>query len=539
MTEILDFGQGSHDQPAEEAVRRQLERILSSSVFIASPSLSQFLHFVVMETLAGKADQIKAYTVAVRAWGRERDFDPQADPIVRIQAGRLRRALRDYYASEGANDSIHIELLKGTYVPRFVVMAAIGEENEGPTPVVEIETKKPSVAVLPFQNLNRDEAQALFVDGFSEELAVYLSRFQALTVIAYYSCRRFRDAVEDVRAIGQQLGADFIVSGAIYRDEVRLRISVALNHARAGIQLWGQQFDRELTVANLYDVQDEIIERIVAAIGSSFGVIPRVMAKASQSKRTDDLSVYEAVLRRATFLMNIAPDAHQETKRALERAVELDPTYAPAWAGLGSMVTLAYILGQEGQDDPLGQALDCVNRALRLDPHCQDAYSVLANIHFQRRDRDGVIRASHRLLELNPNDAASVGAAGFWLALVGEEERGLAYLDKAIAFNPFYPGWFHLPYCLHHFARGEHEQAYARARGINMPEFFWDPLLRAVALSRMERINEAQMALGELLQLKPDFHERAHHYLGTLVFAVDLREQILASLHEAGLPDVA
>jgi len=538
MTESSDFGQGSHNQPAEEAVRTQLERILSSSIFMASPSLSQFLHFVVTETLAGRAEQIKAYTIAIKAWERERDFDPQTDPIVRIQAGRLRRALREYYSSEGVADSIRIELPKGAYVPRFVTPAVFGDEKEAPIHAAEIEPQKPAVAVLPFQNLSSDEAQALFVDGFSEELAIYLSRFQALTVIAYYSCRRFRDTAEDVRVIGQQLGADFIVTGAIYRDEARLRLSAALNHAHEGIQLWGEQFDRELTAANLYDVQDEIVEQIVAAIGSRYGVIPRVMAEASLGKRTDDLSVYEAILSRTTFLMNVTPDAHWETTRALERAVRLDPACALAWAGLGGMYAVAYILGLEGYDDLLGQALDCANRALRLDPLCQDAFGVLANVYFHRRDRDGVVLAIHRMLELNPNDATFIGTAGFWLALAGYDGRGLAYLDKAIALNPFFPGWFHIPYFLHHFVRGEHDQAYVRAQRINMPEFFWDPMLRAVALSRMERIDEAQAALRELLQLKPDFTERALYYLGMLVMPDDLQRQVLDSLHEAGLPDM-
>jgi adenylate cyclase len=236
--------------------------------------------------------------------------------------------------------------------------------------------------------------------------------------------------------------------------------------------------------------------------------------------------------------MNITPDAHRETTRALERAVDLDPACAPAWAVLGGMYAIAYILGQAGFDDPIGQALDCVQRALRLDPLCQDAYTALAHIYFHLRDRDMVIRASHRALELNPNDATAAGAAGFFLALTGDEERGLAYLDKAIALNPFFPGFFHIPYFLHHFVRGEHEAAYVRAQRINMPEFFWDPLLRAVALSKMERIDEAQTAMAELLQLKSDFSERADHYLGTLVFADALRRQMLASLHEAGLLDL-
>ena len=537
MAKAADCAQGNSEKLADDAVLAQLERVLSSSVFIASPSLAQFLQFVVTETLSGRRDRIKAYTIAVNAWGRERDFDPQADPIVRIQAGRLRRALKDYYGGEGVDDAIHIALPKGTYVPRFNLEPVAGANNEPRPSVAIMEQKEPSVAVLPLQNLSGDETQAPFVDGFGEELAVYLSRFQAISVIAYYSCRRFRDLAEDVRAIGRQLGADFLVTGSFFRDDSRLRISVALNDAQSGVQLWGQQFDQVLTAANFFAVQDEIIEQIVAAIGSNYGVMPRLVARASREKRTDDLSVYEAVLRRTTFLMDVSPAAHRDAEQALERAVTIDPTYAPAWAALGGMYAAASLLGMQSRDDLLGQALDCIHRALRLDPFCQDAYSALANVHLQRRDPQGVGRACLRMVDLNPNDASALGLAGFWLALAGDNDRGLTYLDKAIARNPFFPGWFHLPYLLRHFKRGEYDKAFARAVRINMPGLFWDPLLRAVALSRMGHVGEAQSAVRELLRLEPEFPERADRLLGKVIIADDLREQMLVSLHAAGLPD--
>ena len=137
---------GSENQPQDGAVEAQLERMLSSGVFIAAPSLSQFLRFVVEESLAGRSDQIKAYTIAVKAWGRERDFDPQSDPIVRIQAGRLRRALKDYYAAEGAQDPIRIETPKGGYVPRFQVLDAAPDQVQEKRTEPEPPLQRPSLA---------------------------------------------------------------------------------------------------------------------------------------------------------------------------------------------------------------------------------------------------------------------------------------------------------------------------------------------------------------------------------------------------------
>jgi adenylate cyclase len=535
MANLAASDRGSGNQPADEAVKVQLERLLSSSVFIASPSLSQFLQFVTMETLAGRAGQIKAYTVAVRAWGRERDFDPQSDPIVRIQAGRLRRALQDYYVAEGANDPIRIELPKGTYVPRFQVLDTSSAWQPEARIEPELGEKGPSLAVLPFFDQSGDQDQHLFVDGFGEELGIGLARFQDLSVIAYFSSRRYRDTTKDLREIGQELGVEFVVTGAIQRTPERLRISAALSDTRSGAQVWVQQFDHESTVADLFEVQDRIVERIVAAIGSRYGVIPRVVAKASRGKPAADLSVYEAVLSHASFLMVGTPEAYGAAHTGLKHAVLVDPEYAPAWAALGGTYTNAYTLGLGTIENPLDQAMVCVSRALRLDPLCQMAYANLAGIYFQQRDREAVIRASERVLELNPNEASMVGVAGFWLAQVGEFDRGLAWLDKSIKLNPYYPGWFRYPYFLHHFSLGEYEQALTEAYKFNMPEFFWDPLLRAVALAQLGRISEAKTAFAELLRLKPDAAERAHHYLGVYVFSDDLRARMLETLSKLRL----
>jgi adenylate cyclase len=535
MTKVSYGSRDNGGQRSDEEVVAQLERILSSSLFIASPSLSQFLQFVVTETLAGRTDQIKAYTIAVRAWGRERDFDPQADPIVRIQAGRLRRALKDYYADEGANDPVHVELPKGTYVPLFQVRdSPPGREQEAAIEP-EITPEGPSLAVLPFFDQSGNETQLFFADGFGEELSVSLARFQNLSVIAYFSCRRYRDTTKDVREVGRELGVEYVVTGAIHRTPERLRISAALSDTRSGAQVWAQQFDHDCTPDGLYDVRDRIVEQIVAAVGSSYGVIFRALARASSGKPAADLSVYEAVLRHSSFLMVGTPDAYFAAQKALEHAVSVDPEYAPAWAALGGTYTNAYTLGLGTVENPLDEAMACVNRALRLDPLCQAAYSNLAGIYFQYRNREGVIRTCDRILDLNPNEAAMVGVAGFWLAQVGEFERGLAYLDKSIELNPYFPGWFHYPYFLYHFSQGEYEHALMAAYEFNMPDFFWDPLLRAVALSQLGRLSEAKVAFTELLRLKPDAAERTHHYLRVYVFFDDLRVHMLENLHKLGL----
>jgi TolB-like protein len=520
-----------------EAILTQLERISQGDDFANAKSLRQFLRFVVTETLAGREDQIKEYTIAVKALGRGVDFDPALSPIVRIQAGRLRRALGDYYAGEGEEDPIRFEIPKGAYVPVFYEAA-----SSQATPASEVGAVSddrtlafsgPSLAVLPFLDLGGDATDAYFVDGLGEELSINLARFQELSVIAYYSSRQLRGG--GVREAGRRLGVDYTVTGSVRRTPERLRVTAGLSHTGTAEQIWAQRFDRALTADNLFSLQDEIVQHIVAAVGSSYGVVLRDVAKASQQKQTHDLNVYEAFFRFYKYQRNPSPAAHVAAREALERAVTIDPEHALAWAALGEVYVDAYVFAFSAMDNALDQAHMCAAKAIQLDPLCQHAHHVMAYVSLQMGDTRDVIDACERVLGLNPNNAYLVGTAGFWLVLVGEYERGLATMRHAIRLNPYYPGWFHHAFFLDYYRRGEYALALTEAQEFNEPDFFWDPLDRSIALSALGRTREARQALNAVLRLQPDFAQHPRRYLKAFVPTDDLLEQMLADLSKAGL----
>ncbi len=171
----------SKENFSKTKIKEQLNRILSSSAFDNSRVLSGFLEFVVDKTLAGKEQEIEEYTIGVHVLSRNNDFNPQLDSIVRIHAGRLRRALKEYYSETGLNDPIRIEIPKGSYMPEFkqqakMVSPAIHEE-------IMPKGKKPVVAVLPFRNMSSDSSRDYFADGLGEHLSTELSRFHDLAII--------------------------------------------------------------------------------------------------------------------------------------------------------------------------------------------------------------------------------------------------------------------------------------------------------------------------------------------------------------------
>jgi hypothetical protein len=171
----------------EAEIKEQLKRILSSPGFRNSRVLSGFLQFVVDETLIGKEQEIKEYTIGLRVLSKDNDFNPQLDGIVRIHAGRLRRALKEYYYEFGQMDPIWIEIPKGGYIPHFQSSHRI--ENTGTKQKTSPARNKPVVALLPFRNISKDSSRDFFADGLGEQLSTELTRFQDLSVISYYSSR--------------------------------------------------------------------------------------------------------------------------------------------------------------------------------------------------------------------------------------------------------------------------------------------------------------------------------------------------------------
>ena len=206
----------ANTHPTPDAVRTQLKRILQNQAFKGSDKQCKFLCFIVDEALEGRASQIKGYTIAVSVYGRSERFDPQVDPIVRVEAGRLRRALDRYYLTAGCDDPVLITIPKGAYVPvfRLVTKAEPVGNTDRREKARRTTLASPTIAVMPLVNLTGDKTQEYFVDGLTEEFTAELARFQDFRVLAAQSSMRFKDQDIDPRAVGEQLRVRFLLSGS-------------------------------------------------------------------------------------------------------------------------------------------------------------------------------------------------------------------------------------------------------------------------------------------------------------------------------------
>jgi len=521
------------------AIREQLDRILASPEFPGKARAGRFLQFVVEETLSGRAEQLKGFTIALAVFDRNESFDSQTDPVVRIEAGRLRRAVERYYLTAGKADPILIQIPKGGYVPTFLAnpahkptTSAVVASRETPArarahmPIFE----KPAVAAVPFEIIGKEELESYFSTGLAEEIIIELTRFQDLAVIDGQTAARYRGSNLDPLQIGRELGS-------LQKHGDRLRITARLADAITGAQLWAESYDRDLSTA-ICSVYSEVAQRVVAKIADIHGVIPLKLTKDSRRKPSQDLTVYDVILQYHDYIFAPSAEKFVRARNALEEAVTKEPEYSLAWAMLSALYSTSKGLGFAEIPDFRKKAQEMARRAVSLDPMCQQAHWAMALTFFHQRDKASLMRELERVLQLNPNAARYVGATGALMAIAGEWERGLSIVEKSISLNPRHPGWFYLAHYQNYFRQGEYEKALTAAGNLNMPEAACDAMMRAIALAYRKRMPEAREIVKELVKNHPQAARDPAGILREYVFSDDLLERMLEGLKRAGLAQV-
>jgi len=524
---------------SEEAIRGQLARLLSSPEFARRPILRNFLAFVVEKVLAGQAHEVKEYTVAIEVFGRRKSFDASRDSIVRIQAGRLRRALERYYASCGSHDAVRIEIPKGSYVPTFRKLSAIDPGKAKSWPewggARPTESLGPTVAVMPLVNMTNDPGQEYFTDGLTEELTHELARFQGLSVVASYSTIQLKNEKAGVREMARRLGVRFLIEGGVRRDVDTIKISVRLIDTATELQVWGEQYRRELKTESLIALQEEIAGKVAGTIGDLFGVISSRMSTESQKKPPDSLNTYDALLRYFHYHLSMSSESFSAAFKALEDAVAEEPGNGLAWSLLAHLYASNYALEYSQANTSLETAAAMARKGVSLAPGNQLAHLILSFVFFLQNERVSFFRETEISFALNPNNPASISWIGWARALYGDWEPGLALLAKGMRLNPHCPGWYHAAPYFDYYRKGKYTEALGAARQFNMPRLFWDPLLLAAALSRMGKEPEARAEVDRLLALRPDFPARASYLISMYAKTPSLIDAMLDGLQKAGL----
>jgi TolB-like protein len=518
-------------QGDDDVIRKQLLKILSSYEFRNSQVLSRFLQFVVEELLAKRPNEIKEYTIGVRALGRSADFNPQTDAVVRIHAGRLRRILHEYYHATGLHDPILIDIPKGSYVPVFkflnVDKPIVEKIND-----VSVLNRKATLAVFPFHNISPDDSKEYFAQGIGEQLCSDLAKFQHLSVISYYSTYKFA-AEKASREIHDLFDIDYIVTGSTRFFDGMVQVNTQLALGESDTLLWSQSFLREFNPDNILGLQDDLIQQIAYKIADSDGIITNNIARRSSQKRKNVFGVYEAVYLYYSFRGIYDAESYERSKMALENAATVEPDNALLWALLSRLFLNSYVFKLDADPEDFQKAKAYAEKALLLDQNCQYAYKALAWVHLLSGKINDCEQAIRQCLDLNPNPPSITGAMGFLMICIGKYTQGFNLLLKALSLSPVLPWYCNVGLSLYYYYAGKYEEALEWAQKAQPSDMPFVQLINFVMVEKLRklRINKNGKPTH------PPVHLRNHApgILSLFIHDNKLRKQMMDELKSAGV----
>ena len=401
--------------------------------------------------------------------------------------------------------------------------AAAAGKTAAPKPAV---AEKPSIAVLPFDNMSADPEQEFFADGLTEDILTQLSRFSGLLVISRTSTFAYKGKSVTARDVARELGVRYVVEGSVRKAGNRVRVTVQLIDGTNDRHVWAERYDRDLE--DIFAIQDAITAAITATLPG------RIEADSHDRARqipTDNMQAYECVLTGKVLHHRSNRDDNKEALRLLERAIALDPGYAHARAWRACVLGQSWVHGWiDGDQDVLTREIEAeLERALALDENDADTHRILAAINITRHDFERALVHQEKALRLNPNYDLVVVQYGELMTWLGRAEEDIEWIQKAMQINPFHPQrfWSHLGRAF--FVARRYRDAIDAFRHIekNIP---MNLAFVAASFAYLDDDAEAAAHGREVLKLSPDFNisehmttqhhaqdsDRAHHSEGLL-----------------------
>jgi len=576
----VDNGEVSH-----EAARSALTKLLADPRFHASERNRRFLRFVVEEALAGNASRIKSYTIAVDVFGRGSDFDASIDPIVRIEATRLRTALGNYYADAGRDEEIQVRLPKGGYVPSFArvepappdarieVAKAAQEIPQGPNlrtslgaiprrhrvPATAsliallamiaigialilrdysdaVASGPPVVLVAATQSSPDNASAQQIATGFTQALLLALSRYDGLRVIQMPAAMTAAAALTKLGADKTHpIAAAYVLESNVRQDTENIRFWWVLKDARTNETVWTDVADRSRSKGMTIGVEDQVAQKVGTVIGQPQGLIAMQQIAYERSQPTEG---YGCVLRSRAYYLSISEPLHREIRECLENAVSLSPDYAEAWA------MLAFIYLDEDRnhfnrrataEDALDRAVKAAQRAAELAPQSETAQEALMGVHYRRGDFDAAFRAGRRAIEINPHNPELLSALGIRLFARGQWDEGAAMVRTSIEQALVVPPLDRFTLVFDDYRKQDYKAALAQADLIELPKYYFVPLVRAAIHGQLGNIAEARENIDALLRLRPDYASEMRRELRSRHYTEPLIDMLAEGLQKAGL----
>jgi adenylate cyclase len=412
-------------------------------------------------------------------------------------------------------------------VPVAKVMGEINSAPRLPLP------DRPSIAVLAFSNMSGDPEQEYFADGITEDIITALSRLHWFFVIARTSTFGYKGRGVDVRQIGCDLGARYILEGSVRKSGQRVRISSQLLDAITGNHIWSERYDRDLT--DIFTVQDDITASVTAAIE------PKLLAAEglrAQMRSTNDLDAWDLVTRALSHFWRLTPAEIETAIGILRQAVERYPNYAPAHSMLAFAI-LASVHRRELTESDRQLAAQVAFRATELDDTDPWTHMALGYVAFVDRNTNEAVRHFYAALDLNPNFAIAVSSVGFALALDGQSEDAIRWFEQALRMSPRDPStsfFFSAISAAHYLAERYGEAVEWAQKAVRTePRNLGGHRILCASLAQAGEIEAAAAVMCALRRLQPNIS--AAWIKRSVPFTAKPMAHVLEGLRRAGLPD--
>jgi adenylate cyclase len=402
------------------------------------------------------------------------------------------------------------------------------------SPTSSTKLERPSIAVLPFNNMSGDPEQEYFSDGIAEDIITDLSKVGGLLVIARNSSFAYKGQNPDIRAVGRELGVKSVLEGSIRRAGNRVRITAQLIDAADGGHLWAERYDRDLT--DIFEVQDEVTRRIVSTLKVRLTPAEDALLNDGGARDPD---AHDCYLRACEFLFGPVKNRErfEEARGFLDRAIALDAGYAKAHAGLGLAFLFDYFNHWSDDPDPLRAAHGAAERAIAADTKEPMGHLVLARVTMYEKNLGFAKGEVTTALALNPNFALAHYTLGCIEMYLGQPLKAMRLIERAMRLDPaFTQQYLHFLGCAYLVA-GKYETAAAvlKQRVVMVPDTDLSRAFLSSALGHIGEVGEARQIWAELMAVNPRYDLTDH--IGRLPFREADVETIRIGLAKASLPD--
>jgi len=406
-------------------------------------------------------------------------------------------------------------------------MAAVSHKESAVLPLPE----KPSIAVLPFNNLSGDPGQEYFSDGITENIITSLSKIPQLFVIARNSTFTYKGKPVRVQQVGRELGVQHVLEGSVQKSGNRIRITAQLIDAKSGYHLWAERYDQEMK--DIFAIQDEVTQKIISALAIKFAEGEQ---KQLAYKNTDNIEAYDYFLRGLEYHNRFTKEANTLARQMFNKAIELDPEYVMAYTKLGWTHLMDWLMNWSPGSHSFKNAAELAKKAIALDETLPEGLCLLGNVYLWEKQHETAISLYEKAIRLEPNYAYGLAELGGTLNYAQRPQEAIELLKKAIRLNPLLPGYplYHLGHS--YYLTRRYDQAIKAFEGSlsTNPDFLPAHIFLAAIYAELDQRENARAEMAIIQKQSPQTSfetlKRKLPYKDPAVL-----ERVLAAISKAGL----